>query len=292
MSTGWNLFREAQTLYARGDADGAFKRYQKAIKKIVNDENVMRQLPIPGEVFPDDTYPRQTLGAAWRNFIGLFKDSALGKTRENSPDAYKLLYRYRPTSTKDHARFSTKKARLYLTGMQITAGLTLGLLAWEENDRPTAMKRFREALELAAANPPYSDLANARQPWDRFVYMEVNDVRDGLAEVFQNDPENAQLLEMYGVEGGDMRKEVFGVGYVKYEADGGITFERNVMVASDTWTARWRRDVKLRKYCRCKEIARKACIFTWLLLLVCADRFLRLWNPMLDEVSSIVFWFR
>ncbi|KAG7444592.1 uncharacterized protein BT62DRAFT_1028149 [Guyanagaster necrorhizus] len=279
MSTGWNLFRQAQTLYARGDADGAFERYQKAIMKIVRDENVMRRLPISSDAFPDDIFPTQTLGAAWRNFIALFRDPALGKTRGA----------FRPTSTtQDHPRFFTKKARLYLKGMQISAGLTLGLLAWEEKDRPTAMKRLREALELAATHPPYYDLAKVRQPWDRFVYMDVKAVRDNLAVVFQNDHENEQLLEMYGVEGWDMWKEVLGVGYVRYEVDGGITFKRNVMVASDAWAARERFDVKLCKCSPRKEVACGACIFAWFLL-VCANRFLRLWSPRLEEVSSIVF---
>ncbi|KAK0486653.1 hypothetical protein EDD18DRAFT_1360662 [Armillaria luteobubalina] len=256
MSSGWNLFVQAERFYSQNDVDKTFEYYQKAIKKIVNDENITAQIPIPTGSLPDNTFPTETLGAAWRNFIGFFKDPAMGKTKENSPEAYKLLSSYRPNSNIEFPRFRTDKAKLYLKGMQITAGLTLGLLAWDGKDRPTAMKRYREALDLAATHPPYCDIAKAREPWDRFVCIDVEAARDNLAMLFNNDHENAQLLKMFGMEGGDTRKEVLDrIGYVRYEADGSVTFEKNVVIASDACAACEKRDMRLQKCSRCKKVS-------------------------------------
>ncbi|KAG7444582.1 uncharacterized protein BT62DRAFT_933607 [Guyanagaster necrorhizus] len=256
MSTGWHLYFQAETLYGRGEFDRAFERYQKAIKKIVKDELVTMTLPILNNPLHEYTLPTETLGAAWSSFISYFKDPALGKTKDNALCAYMLLYSYRPTSTiEDHPRFFTDKAQLYLKGMQITAGLTLGLLAWDDDDRAISMRRFREALELAAAHPPYYDLANASQPWERFVCTDVKDARDNLAVVFENDPEKAQLLAIYGVGDGHPWREVLGVGYVRYGTDGEITFERNMVVTLDECVACGKRDVKLRPCKHCEKVA-------------------------------------
>ncbi len=64
---------------------------------------------------------------------------------------------------------------------------------------------------------------------------------------------------MFGIEGGDTRKEVLGsIGYVRYEADGRVTFERNVVIASDACAACEKRDMKLQKCSRCKKVSCKA----------------------------------
>ncbi|KAK0470441.1 uncharacterized protein EV420DRAFT_115373 [Desarmillaria tabescens] len=254
-ASGFELFYQAEKYFARGDIDRTFEYYQKSIKKIVRDENITAQMPLPpGVAIPDNTMPTETLGSAWRNFIGFFKDPAMKKNKvDNSPEAYKLLQSYRPNSTYEHTRFRSEKEKLYLKGMQITAGLTLGLLAWDSKDRPTAMKRYREALDLAATHPPYEYEANAREPFERFVSIDVKAARNNLALLFENDKENARLLEMFGFEGKDGRKEMLGIGQVRYEADGSITFKRNVVVASDVCATCGKRDVKLQKCGRCKK---------------------------------------
>ncbi|KAK0199440.1 hypothetical protein DFS33DRAFT_1376450 [Desarmillaria ectypa] len=233
MSSGWNFFVQAERSQAQSDIDRTFEYYQKAITKVVKDENITIQMPTPSSSMPNDTFPTETLGAAWRKFIGFFKGPAVGWPN------------YRPNSNSEHLRFRTYKAQLYLKGMQITAGLTLGLLAWDAKDRPTAMKRYCEALDLAATHPPYFNLGNAREPWDRFICKDVDAARDNLAILFKNDHENAQLLKMFGIEVGDTRKEVLGIGYVQYEADGRVTFEKNVVIASDACAACEKQDMKL-----------------------------------------------
>ncbi|KAK0472166.1 hypothetical protein IW261DRAFT_1665844 [Armillaria novae-zelandiae] len=244
MSSGWDFFVQAERFYSQNDIDKTLEYYQKAIKKIVKDENITAQMPIPGGSLPDNTFPTETL------------DPAVGKTKDNSPEAYKLLNSYRPNSNIEHPHFRTDKAKLYLKGMQITAGLTLGLLAWDGKDRPTAMKRYCEALDLAATHQPYCNIASACEPWDRFVCIDVEVTRDNLALLFKNDHENAQLLKMFGMEGGDTRKEVLDhIGYVRYEADGRVTFERNVVIASDACAACEKRDMKLQKCGRCKKVS-------------------------------------
>ncbi len=85
--------------------------YQKAIKKIVKDEKITAQMPIPSGSLPDNTFPTETLGAAWRNFIGFFKDPAVGKTKGTSLNVFQIPpfrlngieQKIRPT----HTNFST-----------------------------------------------------------------------------------------------------------------------------------------------------------------------------------------
>lgn len=111
MSSGWNLFVQAETFYAQNDIDKTFEYYQKAIKKIVKDEKITAQMPIPSGSLPDDTFPTETLGAAWRNFIGFFKDPAVGKTKGTSLNVFQIPpfrlngieQKIRPT----HTNFST-----------------------------------------------------------------------------------------------------------------------------------------------------------------------------------------
>src|SRR6266568_8763408 len=76
-----------------------------------------------------------------------FHDPAMNHTEESHPEAYKLLSSFKPGAQKSHPRLE-RTPRL-LKAMQITAGLTLGLLAWDKRDRATAAKRYREALDLA-----------------------------------------------------------------------------------------------------------------------------------------------
>jgi hypothetical protein len=42
--------------------------------------------------------------------------------------------------------------------MQITAGLTLGLLAWDNHNHVMAAKHYKEALDLMATHPPLNQI--------------------------------------------------------------------------------------------------------------------------------------
>ncbi|ESK92229.1 hypothetical protein Moror_4761 [Moniliophthora roreri MCA 2997] len=170
------------------------------------------------------------LGAVWRNFLGFFKDPHLYRNKDNSSDAYKLLASYRPISNHDFERFRTERQKIYLAGMRITAGLTLGLMAWDAGDRPTAVKRYREAIDL--------------------------ETRDNLSILLTNDETNARILaEEFGIPGaGEHRKEVLGIGQIRREGGGRVTFVKNVQVASDKCGACGKRDAKLMKCSACKTV--------------------------------------
>ncbi|EEB97903.1 hypothetical protein MPER_02682, partial [Moniliophthora perniciosa FA553] len=211
------------------------------------DENLLAALPA---ISPDPTFPRETLGAVWRNFLGFFRDSHLHRDK----NAYKLLASYRPTSNHEFERFRTERQKLYLAGMRITAGLTLGLMAWDAGDRPTSVKRYREAIDLAAKYPQYDDQTKATDPWERYVSQDVQETRDNLSILLTNDEVNARILaEEFGISGaGEHRKEVLGIGQIRREGDERTTFVKNVQVASDKCASCGKRDAKLMKCSACK----------------------------------------
>ncbi|EEB93707.1 hypothetical protein MPER_07601 [Moniliophthora perniciosa FA553] len=136
--------------------------------------------------------------------------------------------------------------------MQISAGLTLGLLAWDANDRPAALKRYREALDLAAQHPKYEAPADA---WERYIQGDIKQIRCNLTTILENDEEMVRKLAQYfGIHSGvgEHRKDVLGIGYTRIEADGRVTLVQNAQIASDKCASCGRRNVKLMKcsaYC-------------------------------------------
>ncbi|KAG2015053.1 hypothetical protein CC2G_008359 [Coprinopsis cinerea AmutBmut pab1-1] len=144
MSSGLRLFLQAERSYAGGRVDDTLSYYTKAITKILKSETLLAPLP---PTFSHPAVPQEVLGVVWHNFAGFFRDPILKRTRENSPEAYKLLSSFRPNSHHEFQRFSTEQEKTYLAGMRISAGLTLALMAWDERDRATAAKRYRDAIE-------------------------------------------------------------------------------------------------------------------------------------------------
>ncbi|KAK7045382.1 hypothetical protein VNI00_007631 [Paramarasmius palmivorus] len=244
MPTGIQLLTQAEQYYAQSRIDDALEFYTKAIKKIVKDENLLGTFSL---ISPDPNLPRETLGAAWHNFVGVFKDPLLHRNQHNSPDAYKLLASYRPNSNHQFERFRTDRQKLYLAGMRITAGLTLGLTAWDAQDRATAVKRYREALDLAAKYPQYDDQSKATDPWERHVSREVQQIRDNITVLLTNDETNTRIMaEEFDIRGaGEHRKEILGIGMLRMEGDGSCKFVPNVQVASDKCGFCGKRDAKL-----------------------------------------------
>ncbi|KAL0070510.1 Histone-lysine N-methyltransferase smyd1 [Marasmius tenuissimus] len=271
MASGFQLFYKAEELYAQGKFDETFEYYQKAIKKITKDENPLKALPA---LCPDPSFPLETLGAVWRNFLGFFKDPQMHKdkgneysllwvlrnltpTPDNSPEAYNLLKHYRPNSSHPYPRFQTEKQKLYLKGMQITAAMTLGLLAWDGQDRPTAVKRYCEAIDLAATHPGYDSKSHSTSNWERYVAGEVQGSRDNLAMLLENDERNARIYaEVLGMAGkGEQRRDVLqGAGIIRVEADGAIKFVPSTTIASDKCGSCGKRDIKLMKCSACKKV--------------------------------------
>lgn len=256
MSSGVALFQRAEALYARGDTNGAFEYYQKSIKKILKDEIVTAKLPA---LVPPD-FPQETLGAVWRNFVGFFRDPAMNFTEQSAPEAYKLLNSFRPSASRSQPRLEkTTRGKVLLKGMQVTAGLTLGLMAWDKKDRATAAKRYKEAIDLAATHPPFNVLTTDSMGLERWVYHDLQDSKSNLSNLVENDTVNAQLL------GADApgRKGVANVPkpMARIGKTGELTTEESVMFATDACAKCGKRDVKLMRCSLCMKVPCKYYMF-------------------------------
>jgi len=253
MSSGVALFQRAESLYAQGNSQGAFDLYQASVKKILKDENVIAKIPA---IVPDD-FPQETLGAVWRNFVGFFRDSAMSFTQSSDPEAYKLLNSFRPSASKSHSRLEkTPRGKVLLKGMQITACLTLGIMAWDNRDRVTAAKRYREALDLAATHPPFTNLPQGTVGLEKWVHLDLQEAKVNLDHLVQNDTINAQMLGG-GVSGrGPQRKDVtdLPLPQKRYDKSGEITVEHSITFATDACAKCGKRDVKLSRCSRCKKV--------------------------------------
>lgn len=255
MLSGIALFQRAEGCYAKGEIQEAFDLYQESIKTILKKENVTAKIPAIVRL-PDD-FPQETLGAVWRNFVGFFRDPAMHFTQASDPEAYKLLNSFRPSGSKSHPRLErTTRGRIILKGMQITAGLTLGILAWDNRDRATAAKRYKEALDLAATHPPFTVLSSGTVGLEKWVYLEIQQTKQNLDHLVQNDTINAQIVGS-GVSGsGPQRKNVVDLPLpqIRHDKSGGTTVEESVMFATDACAKCGKRDVKLMRCSLCKKV--------------------------------------
>jgi len=84
-----------------------------------------------------------------------------------------------------HPEFRTSAARHILRAMQVQAGLTLGILAWEEGDRDGAVERFQEALSLANSIPEFRIPNPSAQHLDLTVQKDVLKMRRRVEEVLK-----------------------------------------------------------------------------------------------------------
>ncbi|KAG6907637.1 hypothetical protein DXG01_008131 [Tephrocybe rancida] len=232
MSTGFALFQKAELAYSKGDSASAFTSYQAGIKKILKDENPTALLPYPASALPPDC-PREVLGMLWRNFVGFFRDPQMGFTRDSAPAAYKLLASFRPERTRGKA---------LLKGMQITAALTLGLLAWDERDRATAAKRYHEGIALVGTNTlPPGTVGMAL-----YVHNDLQEVKENLGILIENDRINAELLKSQGSAQPKRREEVdLPLPQVRVDKTGAVSVEGTVEFATNACNKCGRRDVKL-----------------------------------------------
>ncbi|KAG6837088.1 hypothetical protein H0H93_014980 [Arthromyces matolae] len=200
LSSGYNIYVSAEMAYSRGDIVSAFESYQKAIRKILKDENPTAKVPIPASRLPllPPHQPLELLGAVWQNFVGFFRDPQMNFTEESAPEAYKLLASFRPnagTSLKSHTRLErTERGKILLKGMQVTAALTLGLLAWDKKDRATAAKRYQEGIDLAKTVPDFMDPPKGMKGWEVYVNGDMKQVKENLGLIVKNDMVNAELI--------------------------------------------------------------------------------------------------
>ncbi|KAF9030350.1 hypothetical protein BDZ89DRAFT_1112247 [Hymenopellis radicata] len=258
MSSGLELFRKAEMFYYGGRVDDTFDYYQRAIRKIIKDENITASLPaamvLSPEIARNRAYPRELLGVVWMNFVGFFKDPDMRKDKTTAPEAYKLLMMFSPKSNPDFRRFRTDKAKIMLKGMQVSAGFTLGLLTWDAGDRVAAMKHYRSGLDLAAEYTGYDKESEAEIGWEAYLANEVQGMKDNMAMLLRNDELNVQVsAALFGDTGDNKRKEFLErVGYTRHEADGTVNYARNVQIASDKCGNCGKRDAKMSKCSGCK----------------------------------------
>ena len=252
MSSGLALFQKAEMFFQQGRINDAFEYYQRSIKKILKDEDVIAK--IPALVPPD--FPEELLGGVWRNFVGFFRDPAMNFTEESHPEAYKLLNSFRPGSQKSHPRLErTPRGKILLKAMQITAGLTLGLLAWDKRDRATAAKRYREALDLAETYLPFTSLPSNAIGLERYVYHDLEDTKTNLGMLVLNDTVNAEMVvERHGGDQVPKRRDVVDlpVPQMRIEKTGAVTVEHSLLIATNSCASCGKRDPKLLRCALCK----------------------------------------
>ncbi|KAF5319880.1 hypothetical protein D9758_017857 [Tetrapyrgos nigripes] len=277
MSSGFSLFQKAEQAYIIGRRpDEAFEYYQKAIKKILKDEVVDAKAPTAAR-HPSEM-PEETIGCLWMNFTGFLRDPQMHYNEDTAPEAWKLLNNFRIGNThKWHSRFKTIHAQMVLKGLQIVATMTIGLLAWDKQDRATAAKRYAEALKLAKTHPPFDCLGDSagKEPpnkevartikhFEYYVADQVKQTKDNLAMLIGNDIWNIgfaqavdEILNTGNVTSPGLRRE--GVDTLlpvtRIEGDGTVKTVNNMMLASDGCANCGKRDVKLQRCSRCLKVA-------------------------------------
>jgi hypothetical protein len=255
MSSGLALFQSAESCYARGDNQRAFDLYQQSIKKILKDENVTANIPA---IVPND-FPQEILGYVWRNFVGFFRDPAMSFTEQSDPEAFTLLNSFRPSNSKPYPRLErTARGKILLKGMQITAGLTLGIMAWDKKDRATAAKRYKEALDLAATHPPFMTVSPDTVGLERWVHMDIQEAKRNLERLIHHDNVNAQMVgRADGRAPGRRDVANLPVPQLRTDKHGAVTAERSFTFATDACAKCRKRDVKLLRCSGCMKVSCK-----------------------------------
>lgn len=182
----------------------------------------------------------------------------------------------------------TDTGKLLLKGMQITAGITLGILAWDSEDRATAAKRYSESFELAVTHPPYnSDPALVRPGLEKYVANEVKTARENYATLRENDVLRAGAV---GREGDAGRRERLGVMNLRMEGDGRVVLREEFEVATDVCAGCGKREVKMKQCSKChKVLCRFSCFYFWILDVVLNSGFMigRLWRCLSRATQAV-----
>ncbi|KAJ7637113.1 hypothetical protein FB45DRAFT_908277 [Roridomyces roridus] len=215
------LFNKAEMLYTSGERAQAFEIYRQLIVQILEREDVTALIPSP---VPDD-FPQEFLAIVWRNLLASFRESQSPFTQESCPEAYSLVFSFRPSApSRSHPQFKGVKGQRLLKAMQITASFCLGILAWEKGDRATTAKRYKEALDVAATHPTFDSVKPGLKHLDKMIAEEVQTIKDNLRMLIQND-------EMTAGKGGS-RKDVLPSPHIRV-GEAGIEAGKTFVVATD-----------------------------------------------------------
>ncbi|KAJ7512049.1 hypothetical protein B0H11DRAFT_472461 [Mycena galericulata] len=224
-ASGKALFIEGQKHYQAGRIVEAFELYRRAIVQILEHEDVLQKVPN----IPEDM-SQELLALIWQNLLACFRESGSRFTQESSPEAYSLLFSFRPTApSRTHHQFKGSQGRRLLKAMQIMASFALGILAWEKGDRATTAKRYTEALDVAATHPAFNSMTPGLKHLDRTIAYEVQTIRENLAQLMEND---TVTTSMVGSGQGGLRKDVLNVPHARI-GEAGIAAQDTFVVATD-----------------------------------------------------------
>ncbi|KAK7681331.1 hypothetical protein QCA50_015422 [Cerrena zonata] len=253
MSTAFQVFQQVPLAFFGNDQKKPLDLYVKCIRKILKDENLM-QIPPPGTLPSIPAAPLEILAMSFDGLTSFFRDGSFNQ--ENAPDGYKLINEFRPNSSKEFSRFTTPKEKLLLKALQIYAGFTLGLIAWEKKNRATTAKRYQETLELAATYPPWNNVDLQSKYLDRWAMNCVQQVKDNLAVIIRNDTINAQRAQQaHGSQDGNFRRDVVQARNTRVDAFGDISVDDTISIATDSCGSCGKREVKLSRCSKCKKVA-------------------------------------
>jgi len=132
-------------------------------------------------------------------------------------------------------------------------------MAWDQRDRAKASKRYKEALDLAATHPPFVTLAPDAGGLEKYIYGEVQQAKDNLAKIVENDTIHGVTSAAVGQDGRlPERREVVDLPFPMQRVDksGRVDIESSVVFATDACAKCGKRDVKLM---RCKACLKVHC---------------------------------
>ncbi|KAJ7145358.1 hypothetical protein C8R43DRAFT_890488 [Mycena crocata] len=249
-TSGKSLLIEGEKHYVAGRVTEAFEFYRKAIVRILDHEDILQKaLNAPEE------YAQEIIICAWQNLLACFRQSNSGFTQESSPDAYALVFSFRPTApSRTHPQFKGQPGRRLLKAMQIMASFALAVLAWEQGERSTAARRYQEALDVAATHPRFNSVTPGLKHLDRIIAFEVQSIKDNLATLKEGDLFTTTVT---GAAPGTLRKEVLNAPHVRLGDDGEIAQQNTFVVATDACgrVGCSERGVKFKRCSACHKVA-------------------------------------
>ncbi|KZV83409.1 hypothetical protein EXIGLDRAFT_701467 [Exidia glandulosa HHB12029] len=158
MSYYRRLLDSADAAYLAGDKKTVIALYVRMIEECLQD-GYIAQRNLPVQLFHD---PCDNFAGIWRNFAGFFvsADIMMRPDPEEFPQAFDLLNHFgrrKSWQLPQHWSFSRCGTRgiLLLRAIQASAASTLGMMAMQAYDRPTAAKRFYSIYELVDKFPTF-----------------------------------------------------------------------------------------------------------------------------------------
>jgi len=170
-------------------------------------------------------------------------------SRDESSEGWKLLLSFKPNSNNNHPKFQgSPRAKIMLKALQVTAGLTLGVLAWDRGNRPLAAKRYTEAIEVANTYPGFTQ-PNPLPGLETYIHSDLQDAKDNLATLKRNDDDHALRSGQSAC-----RKDFVDINNVRVEGDGNIRITDSVQIATDACANCGKREAKMKKCSKCKTV--------------------------------------